>query len=66
MTAFRAMLDTNIISALMRQDSLWYRAEAYGPENLCTSLVVAAELRFGAGREQKRVRIARTDGRPAS
>ncbi|OYW82953.1 MAG: P-type conjugative transfer protein TrbG, partial [Sphingobium sp. 32-64-5] len=29
-------------------------------------LFAAAELRFGAGREQKRVRIARTDGRSAS
>ncbi|MCW5758850.1 MAG: P-type conjugative transfer protein TrbG, partial [Phenylobacterium sp.] len=29
-------------------------------------LFAAAELRFGAGREQKRVRITRTDGRPAS
>jgi tRNA(fMet)-specific endonuclease VapC len=52
------MLDTNIISALMRQDSLWYRAEAYGPEDLCTSLVVAAELRFGAVR-RKSARLKR-------
>ena len=29
-------------------------------------LFAAAELRFGAGKNQKRVRIARTDGRPAS
>lgn len=29
-------------------------------------LFAAAELRFGAGREQKRVRIVRTDGRPTS
>ncbi|PYF02291.1 type IV secretion system protein VirB9 [Rhodopseudomonas faecalis] len=29
-------------------------------------LFAAAELRFGAGRNQKRVRISRTDGRPAS
>ncbi|CAG0990907.1 hypothetical protein RHIZO_02247 [Rhizobiaceae bacterium] len=29
-------------------------------------LFAAAELRFGAGRSQKRVRIVRTDGRPAS
>ena len=29
-------------------------------------LFAAAELRFGAGDHQKRVRIARTDGRPAS
>jgi type IV secretion system protein VirB9 len=29
-------------------------------------LFAAAELRFGAGKTQKRVRISRTDGRPAS
>ena len=29
-------------------------------------LFAAAELRFGAGDHQKRVRITRTDGRPAS
>jgi len=29
-------------------------------------LFAAAELRFGAGKNQKRVRISRTDGRPAS
>lgn len=29
-------------------------------------LFAAAELRFGAAKEQKRVRISRTDGRPAS
>jgi type IV secretion system protein VirB9 len=29
-------------------------------------LFAAAELRFGAGKTQKRVRISRNDGRPAS
>ena len=29
-------------------------------------LFAAAELRFGADKNQKRVRISRTDGRPAS
>jgi len=29
-------------------------------------LFAAAELRFGSGETQKRVRITRTDGRPAS
>ena len=29
-------------------------------------LFAAAELRFGADRNQKRVRISRTDGRPAT
>ncbi len=29
-------------------------------------LFAAAELRFGSGDTQKRVRITRTDGRPAS
>lgn len=29
-------------------------------------LFAAAELRFGSGKRQQRVRISRTDGRPAS
>ena len=31
-----------------------------------SGLFAAAELRFGSGDNQKRVRITRTDGRPAS
>jgi P-type conjugative transfer protein TrbG len=37
-----------------------------GHHMIVDRLFAAAELRFGAGREQKRVRIVRTDGRPTS
>jgi tRNA(fMet)-specific endonuclease VapC len=44
------MLDTNIISALMRDSvgTLWRKARRFGGENICTSVIVAGELRFGA------------------
>lgn len=47
----RAMLDTNIVSHLMRTQSgrLWDRALRLG-DGLCISTIVAAELRFGAAR----------------
>lgn len=46
-----AMLDTNIVSHLMRVQSgpAWDRARAV-ESGLCVSIVVAAELRFGARR----------------
>jgi tRNA(fMet)-specific endonuclease VapC len=52
--ALVGLLDTNIISALMRDatGALWKRARAAGPEGYCTSIIVAAELRFGAERVQ--------------
>lgn len=37
-----------------------------GHHMIVDRLFAAAELRFGAGRDQKRVRIVRTDGRPTS
>ena len=37
-----------------------------GHHMIVDRLFAAAELRFGSGREQKRVRIFRTDGRPTS
>ncbi len=52
MSLYRGMLDTNMLSALMRDRSLWHRAEKFGVSDLCASLVVAAELRFGAERVQ--------------
>ena len=50
--ALIGLLDTNIISALMRDGSgrLWQRAKAAGADAYCTSAIVAAELRFGAAR----------------
>jgi type IV secretion system protein VirB9 len=37
-----------------------------GRHMIVDRLFAAAELRFGTGDDQKRVRITRTDGRPAS
>ncbi|MFG1377657.1 TrbG/VirB9 family P-type conjugative transfer protein, partial [Xanthobacter autotrophicus] len=37
-----------------------------GRHMIVDRLFAAAELRFGNGDNQKRVRITRTDGRPAS
>jgi len=46
----RYLLDTNILSNLVRNPKgrIAQRIEAVGEDNVCTSLVVSAELRFGA------------------
>ena len=48
----RYLLDTNIVSALVRdpQGSISSRIAAVGGDNVCTSIVVAAELRYGIAR----------------
>ena len=48
--ALRYLLDTNILSALVRapQGPVATRIAAVGESAICTSIVVAAELRFGA------------------
>jgi tRNA(fMet)-specific endonuclease VapC len=45
-----AMLDTNIISSMMRQGQgrLWQRVERYGVANQCVSVISVCELRYGA------------------
>ena len=50
MTATRYLLDTNILSELVRQPlgRIAQRVAAVGEEAVCTSIIVAAELRFGA------------------
>ncbi|WIG56362.1 MAG: VapC toxin protein [Rhodanobacteraceae bacterium] len=52
----RFLLDTNIVSDLVRhpQGSIAERIAAMGEQNVCTSIVVAAELRFGAARSGSR------------
>ena len=44
------LLDTNIISDIVRnpQGMAAKRAAAMGEEDICTSIIVAAELRYGA------------------
>lgn len=47
------LLDTNIVSDLIRhpQGSISHAIKAVGEERVCTSIVVAGELRFGAFRK---------------
>ena len=46
----RFLLDTNILSDLVRnpRGRITDRIKAVGEENVCTSIMVAAELRYGA------------------
>ena len=46
----RYLLDTNILSDLVRQPQgqVAMRIQAVGDDRLCTSIIVAAELRYGA------------------
>lgn len=50
MSRFTYLLDTNILSDLVRRPAgkVAQRIETVGEEQVCTSLVVAAELRYGA------------------
>jgi tRNA(fMet)-specific endonuclease VapC len=45
----RYLLDTNIVSNLVRnpQGRVADRIKAVGEQNICTSIIVAAELRYG-------------------
>jgi tRNA(fMet)-specific endonuclease VapC len=55
----RYLLDTNILSAAMRapQGPVAQRIDRAGPANVCSSIVVLAELRFGLAKRQS-VRLA--------
>jgi tRNA(fMet)-specific endonuclease VapC len=46
------LLDTNVVSALVRepQGTVAARITEVGEANICTSIVVAAELRYGAAK----------------
>lgn len=48
-TTHRYLLDTNIVSALVRQPqgAIYRRLESVWPATPCTSIVVAAEIQFG-------------------
>jgi tRNA(fMet)-specific endonuclease VapC len=58
------LLDTNIVSALMRapRGRLSQHIERAGEANVFTSVIVAAELRFGALRKRSRRLAAELDG----
>ena len=60
----RYMLDANIISDLIRnpQGNAAKRIAKAGEDNICTSIIVAAELRYGCARSgSKRLREAVED-----
>jgi tRNA(fMet)-specific endonuclease VapC len=48
----RFLLDTNIVSNLIRhpQGRIADRIKKVGESNICTSIIVAAELRYGAAK----------------
>ena len=50
--AFRYLLDTNILSDLVRhpQGTIAGRLAAVGEGNICTSITLSSELRFGAAK----------------
>lgn len=59
----RYLLDTNILSNLVRQPqgTVATRIAAAGEETVCTSIIVAAELRFGAMKSGSRKLADRVD-----
>lgn len=63
MGGFTFLLDTNIISDLIRNPAgnVAQRIAAEGEESVCTSIVVACELRFGARKKGSALLAARVD-----
>jgi tRNA(fMet)-specific endonuclease VapC len=59
----RYLLDTNILSDLMRrpQGPVAERIAAVGESTVCTSVIVAAELRFGAAKSGSQKLSERVD-----
>jgi tRNA(fMet)-specific endonuclease VapC len=57
------MLDTNIVSALLRQPHglVAQGIARVGPSNVCISIVVAAEVRFGIAKKASRRLAAQFD-----
>ncbi len=60
--AKRFLLDTNVLSHLVRwPDALKRKIASVGEDAVCTSIVVAAELRFGALKKKSTALAARVD-----
>ncbi len=58
----RYLLDTNILSYLIRRPAdMGKRIAAVGEDALCTSVIVACELRFGARKKNSPPLTARVD-----
>ena len=62
------MLDTNIISDLIRnpQGKAAKQIAKRGEQNICTSIIVAAELRYGCARMSNTAGFERSSKRPES
>lgn len=56
MSSHQNLLDTNIISSLWKtpQGKVYQRLQNGGEDKICTSIIVAAELRFGAAKRQSK------------
>ena len=56
----RYLLDTNIISGLMRnpQGAVAKRIAKVGEDSICTSIIVAAELRYGCAKSGSKKLLA--------
>jgi tRNA(fMet)-specific endonuclease VapC len=60
--AKRYLLDTNVLSCLIRRPAdLASKIGSIGEDRLCTSIVVAAELRFGALKKKAQALTARVE-----
>jgi tRNA(fMet)-specific endonuclease VapC len=59
----RFLLDTNVVSNLIRepQGRVADRIKVLGENRVCTSIIVAAELRYGAARRASRRLSAQVD-----
>jgi len=58
----RYLLDTNILSHLIRRPAdVSRKIAAVGEESVCTSVIVACELRFGARKKDSAALAARVD-----
>lgn len=57
MSSHQYLLDTNIISSLWKapQNKVYQRLQNSDEDKICTSIIVAAELRFGAAKRQSKV-----------
>lgn len=63
MADFTYLLDTNILSDLIRDPhgSVATRIAEVGEETICTSIIVACELRFGAEKKKSPPLLARVE-----
>ncbi|MCX7065726.1 MAG: type II toxin-antitoxin system VapC family toxin [Proteobacteria bacterium] len=61
--ALQYLLDTNIISDLMRSPAgeIGRRIAEVGEDSICTSIIVAAELRFGAAKSASKALVERVE-----